>query len=220
MPIRLNLLSEEYDRRSERFRDPKFIGYLVSGACCLLVTFYSLSVYLKRHSIFTEVSARTAEWTENEKKYVELESKLKESILIEGEIESLRKYATNRFLWGPVLNDLQGSVTPNIYLSGLIGKQENIYEAEKKHGDKKIPAQVTQKTSLTINGFDSSPDGRLSVNTYSMQLVKQPFISTIVSNPGQMRLIDLGLRRNDPYNPDINYVDFTSVINFDDKVHK
>lgn len=220
MPIRLNLLSEEYDQRGERFRDPRVLGYFVSGACCLLVSIYSLSVFLKRHSIFNEVSARTTEWTQNEKKYVELEGKLNESIVIMREIESLQRYSTNRFLWGPVLNDIQSSVVPNIYLSGLIGKQEIVYEAERTHGNDKIPAQVTQKTSLTMRGFDSSPDRHLSVNTYSKQLVNQPNISSLVSNSGQMRLIDVGLRRNDPFDPNITYVGFTTVCVFDDKIHK
>lgn len=220
MPIRINLLAEEHDNRGQKFRDPQFLAYAVAGTICFLVTIYSLSVFLGKQELVSELTQKNAGWAANEKRYKELESMLNDSIDMDRKIQSLQRYATNRFLWGSVLEDFQNTTLNNIYISSLQGKQEMVFEAQKNQGNTVIPAQVIERTKLIVKGFDSSPNRQLSINSYTRNLVDAGQMSQLISSPGQMELKEVGLRRQDPIDSSISYVDFTLICNFNQKIHR
>lgn len=220
MPIRLNLLAEEQDLKRERLRDPQFIGYVVGGSICLLVTLYSMSVFWSGQQTAGKVSKLQTQWTQNEAKFKELEARRNDSVDKEAQIGSLQRYTTNRFLWAPVLDDLQFSLIPNIYLSSLNGEQTLEFIPKRQVGEATIPASVKESVRLFVKGFDTSPELNLSINNYSKQLIEGKTLGNYLTSDGQIQLNEVGSRRVDPIDPDITYVEFTLLCNLAEKEHK
>lgn len=222
MPIRINLLAEEKDLRKEKLKDPQLIGFVIGGGISLVVTLFALTSFLASQKLAHHVHKNNLRWAQNEKKFKELSAKQGDSILYDREIESLQRYTTNRFLWSPVLNDLQFSLVPNIYLARLTAEQSLRFEAEKKNGNVTIPAQVTESVRLYIKGFDTSPDGNSSINIFKAKLLESPELRKffVPSSGGEIQLSDVSTRRTNPVNTDISYVDFTLLCKLTEKVHK
>lgn len=167
-----------------------------------------------------KVSKLQTQWTQNEAKFKELEAKRNDSVDTESEIASLQRYTTNRFLWAPILDDLQFSLIPNIYLSSLNAEQSLEFTPQRQQGEATIPASVKESVRLFVKGFDTSPELNLSINNYSKHLVDGETMGKYLTSDGQIQLNEVGNRRVDPVDPDITYVEFTLLCNLAEKEHR
>jgi hypothetical protein len=80
---------------------------------------------------------------------------------INSKLDALDQLATNRFLWGPVLNALQETVVDNVQVTHITGSQSITTEDASFVGSgsskKMIPAKSIQKIKLTIEARDFNP---------------------------------------------------------------
>lgn len=126
MPIRINLLAEHLEAEEMKRRDPIKRAVAIGVLATILMLAWIGLTQMK-------VSAARAEMIQNTNKLAKLEEdskivKTNQAFLIESErkINSLRRYATNRFYWGTFLDALQQVSVENIRLMDVRSEQRYI----------------------------------------------------------------------------------------------
>jgi len=122
MPIRINLLAEEQAAEEMRRRDPiKRAMYMGAVLVVLMLVWIGLTQM--------NVNAARGELAANERRLKEVEDLSKsvranqfEVADIDTKLKALRKYSTNRFFWGSLLDAVQQAAVPNIRLMGIEGQ--------------------------------------------------------------------------------------------------
>lgn len=107
MPIRINLLAEQKAAEEMRRKDPVKRAIWIAGGIVALTILWSLNLQFKIAGSRSELGARQARWGEMEGEFLQVSNNFREVALLNGRMQSLKKYATNRFLWAPPLNALQ-----------------------------------------------------------------------------------------------------------------
>jgi hypothetical protein len=123
MPIRINLLAEHLEAEEMKRRDPIKRAVAIGALLLVLMLCWIGLTQMK-------VSAARAELTQNTNKLAKLEESTKivktnQALFLETDwkLNSLRKYATNRFYWGTFLDALQQVSVENIRLMDVRSEQ-------------------------------------------------------------------------------------------------
>lgn len=140
MPIRINLLAEQQAAEEARRRDPVKRALWAGGFVVGLVLLCSGYVQLKLIRLKSELARQEAQWKRNEPTFLQVSNEVREAVSIRNKLDSLQRYATNRFLWANVLDALQHPTTEKVRVVNLKGE---IGLAEHK--------QVLVSTSLFVN---------------------------------------------------------------------
>ncbi len=164
MPIRINLLAETQALEDLRRRDPVKRSLWVGACVVLLMVAGSSWLQLKVSIAKVEmkraqglVAARKAEYDQvlkNQRTLQEVEHKL----------GSLQQLATNRFLYGNLMNALQRTTIDDVQLVRLRTEQAYLFTdaVKPKTNDDRVtpgrPATVTEKILLTLEARDSGPN--------------------------------------------------------------
>ena len=178
MPIHLNLLAETQAEEELRRRDPVKRAIWAGGFFVSLVLLYYLLLvgltlvkYSTLKNIEQQQESRKAEYqkiTNNEKNLEATKHTLAE----------LNRLASNRLLWGNVLNALQASVVDDVQCTSFRSEQTHTLN----DGGKTKPSTVTEKLVLIIDARDSSPTPGDQINKYKAALNSQSFLGKTPTN--------------------------------------
>jgi len=162
MPIRLNLLAEAQAAEDLRRRDPVKRALWIAALLIAGMLVWASSLQLKAmvaNKDLDRVVSQMNVCTNDYKQVIEMQKKVGS---MTQKLAALSSLATNRFLNGNMLNALQQTTVEDVALLRLKLDQTYTLLEETKartNGNKVIPglpARVTEKTVLTLDGSDSS----------------------------------------------------------------
>ena len=206
MPIRLNLLAEAQSAEELRRRDPVKRAMWICGFIVALVfagsgflqwkIIHSNRALAKLEDGLKSQANQYQQIIENQRKLVDVTFKL----------GKLTELATNRFLWGNVLNALQETTVEDIQLLRL--KSDQIYElkpeskASTNDAGKLVPAKpamINEKIVLTFDAKDSSPNpGAAQMNKFKARIQTNVFFKSILGKTNEIALKNYSMPQPDP----------------------
>jgi hypothetical protein len=180
MPIRINLLAEHQAAEETRRRDP--VKRFAKVAACLVVmvlvwsSSLQVEILAKKSQLNNQRAARdkmTNEYSEvikNEIKLADVNSKL----------VALNHLAAERFLQSTMLNTLLHATVDGIQITRLRTEQGFDMTAEvkatKENPKAAKPASTTEKSKLTLDAKDMSPNpGNEQINKFKETLAQTPY---------------------------------------------
>lgn len=198
MPIRINLLAEAQALEDLRRRDPvkRTIWASVFLVCVMFAWWSSLWakglwVRGELNHLQSQLAARTNDFQQ----VLENERKLKETI---AKLNALQEMATNRFLYGTLLNAMQHTTVDDVQLLRLRTDQTYAYTDEikaKTNANSRItpgkPATATEKIILTFEARDSGPNPGDQVNRFKHALATSPYFASGLGSSNEVRLTSL-----------------------------
>ena len=205
MPIRLNLLAEAQSAEELRRRDPVKRAMWICGFIVALV--FAGSGFLQWKIIRSnQALAKLEDGLKSQanqyQKILESQGKL---VDVTFKLSKLTELATNRFLWGNVLNALQATTVEDIQLLRL--KSDQIYELkpETKAGTndagKLVPAKpavINEKIVLTFDAKDSSPNpGAAQMNKFKAGIQTNAFFKSILGKTNEIALKNYSMPQPD-----------------------
>jgi len=197
MPIRINLLAEALALEDQRRRDPVKRALWVAICIVLLMLAWSSSIQLKAimakgelGRIEGQLAARTNEFRqvlENQKNLADVKFKL----------ASLRQLATNRLLYGTLLNALQQTTMDDVQLLRIRAEQTYVYTEgtkPKTNETRVIPGRlptVTERIVLTLDAKDGGPNAGDQVNKFKQGLTDAAYFQSFLGTTNEIRLANL-----------------------------
>lgn len=204
MPIRLNLLAEAQALEDQRRRDPVKRTLWVGALLIALTLGWASSLQLKAliakvslNRIEAKIDARNADF----KKVVDAQKKIAD---INHRLLSLHSLATNRFLYGNLLNAMQQVVTDDIQLSQIrVDQQFAFVEGTKpKTNANKVtpgkPATSTESIALSFDGSDTSASPGDQVPKFKAQITAHPYFQAVLGKSDQVTLKTMSAPQIDP----------------------
>ena len=147
MPIRINLLAEEQAAEEMRRRDPIkraiYAGAGLAGVMLFWIGITQMNVIAARRDL-SNYEYRLAKVDESSK---QVRANQTMSADFEAKLKALHRYATNRLLWGTMLDALQFTMVDNIRLTEL--------RSDQTYGSGEIQKFFT--TNLTVTYIPPSP---------------------------------------------------------------
>lgn len=163
MPIRLNLLAEAKVAEEMRRKDPVKRALYIAALLVAAVLVWASSLKLNTMVVNKDLSTVVAQMGQATNEYQEVLSKQKQVAEMTQKLVALHALTTNRFLNGNLLNALQQTTVEDVQLVRLKLDQQFTFVAGSKartnDNNKVIPAkppQVTEKTTLILDGADTS----------------------------------------------------------------
>jgi len=115
-----------------------------------------------------------------------------------GKLSALQELATNRLLYGTLLNALQQTTADDVQLLRLRTDQNYFYNEEikpKTNSNDHIvpgkPASVTEKTVLTFEARDSGSNPGDQVNKFKRAIAASPYFQGVLGRSNELRLTSL-----------------------------
>jgi hypothetical protein len=177
MPIRLNLLAEQFAAEEARRRDPvkraSWIAGFIVGLVLLVGAYYQTKIYFAGRAL----AAEKTKLHSLEKESGTAAKNLKRTKDIENRLAAINAFATNRFLWASTLNALQHVMVDNITVVKIKGDQDfgtEQVKPTKKELDAGIAKGEAPKTrevareriALTIEARDYANPADLNYNQF------------------------------------------------------
>jgi len=198
MPIRINLLAEARELEELRRRDPVkraiLLGVLVILAVGAFSVWMQLQVMIVKkelNKIDGQVSSRSSEYQQvldNQKRLGDMTHKL----------SSLQQMATNRLLYGSLLNAFQQATIDDVQLTRLRADQSYFFTEgtkAKTNAEERVipgrPASVTEKILLTIEARDSGANPGDQVNKFKQVIADAPYFRANLGKTNEVRLTNL-----------------------------
>ncbi len=198
MPIRLNLLAEAQAAEEMRRRDPVKRALWLAALLIALVLVWSSFLQLRvtlAGSDVTQVEAQITAQTNKFQLVLDNQAKTKE---IEGRLSLLRQLAGSRFLNGSLLNALQQTTIEDVQLVRLqVGQFFTLVPAVKatKNDDDVVipgrPASSSERTVLTLEGIDSSPNPGDQVSRFKAALAANAYFKAMLVKTNAVSLKNL-----------------------------
>ena len=167
MPIRINLLAEEQAAEEMRRRDPIkraiYAGAGLAGVMLFWIGITQMNVIAARRDL-SNYEYRLAKVDESSK---QVRANQTMSADFEAKLKALHRYATNRLLWGTMLDALQFTMVDNIRLTEL--------RSDQTYGSGEIQKFFT--TNLTVTYIPPSPWWKVWAEDF-----KNPPLNTLVAN--------------------------------------
>ncbi|MDX1952442.1 MAG: hypothetical protein SFY81_09665 [Verrucomicrobiota bacterium] len=114
MPIRINLLAEQQAAEEMRRRDPVKRAIWIGSILVFATLIWGVMLQMRANAARSEMTNLEAALLKDEEASKTVRSKQLLVGDVEKSLHSLRKYSTNRLLWGSTLNAMQGAVVDGI----------------------------------------------------------------------------------------------------------
>ncbi|MCS7338012.1 MAG: hypothetical protein NZ739_07210 [Verrucomicrobiae bacterium] len=204
MPIRLNLLAEQQLAEELRRRDPVkravLVGLVLVGLMLLWASWLQVAIQRKKREL------RGLQYT------IKAQTNLYQEVLLKQEklkdaharLVALHQLATNRFLWGTVLNALQQTVVDDVQLIEFKGEQTYRYtEATKPSvvSGKTVPgkpATATEQIVLVLRAKDTGPGEGDAMLHYMETLGNFPYFQQLLGKAAKFQLASRESPQEDP----------------------
>lgn len=200
MPIRLNLLAETQAEEELRRRDPVKRAIWVGAVVVLLVVLWGgwqqMVIGREKERLASLNVKRSLMETNQYKKLVAEREELRN---LERKLEALQRLGELRFLWGNVLNALQQTTVPDVFLTRIRAEQqylrtEAVPAQTNQQGLVTAPAKpafVTERIVLTLDAKDvASPPGVTQLNAFREAVAAHPFFQTGLGTNCEIRLVN------------------------------
>ena len=207
MPIRLNLLAEAQAAEEARQRDPARRAIWLGLLGLALILVWSSSLQLKAMLLRSDVSrleGQLAFKTNDYRAVLDDQSKTAE---MKQKLDALRRLSANRLLNGTLLNALQQTTVDDIQLVRLRLDQSSVLVEGSKtrtNEDRVVirgkPAAATEKTTLRIEGIDSSPNAGDQWNRYKSALATNAYFKQMLIKTNGISLKNLSPPQISPVN--------------------
>ncbi len=198
MPIRINLLAEAHALEEMRRRDPVKRAIWAGAVLVALMLAYSSSLQLKSIMAKGEVTRLETEVNTRAKEYQQVLDNERKLTDVNKRLESLRKLACNRLLYGTLLNGLQQATIDDVQLMRFRTEQSYILNEElkaKTNADNRItpgrPASVTERVVVTLDAKDSGMNPGDAVNKYKQAVAEAPYFRSVLGKTNEVRLTSL-----------------------------
>jgi hypothetical protein len=192
MAITLNLLAEHQFAEEIKRRDP--VRRTIVGSVIVLLLALGAVVVLSLYCWVADEEKKAVEshWQSLERQNKQLTDDLTKNRQIDKRLYALRTLASNRFLWGPVLNSLQDCVVDRVQVTGIRAEQTCSLlkiPPSKDSKSKTIITNAVEKIVLNIeardyaNGQFSRFQDSLSSHTYLHRLLTNGTVRLTNLNP-------------------------------------
>jgi hypothetical protein len=221
MPIRINLLAEAQAAEQARRRDPVKLSAWIGGFIICLVALWSLKLQFDIYFVGKALKSQEAQWSSLQKQYSQVLTNRAMTTKLEGNMASLERFSTNRFLWGSLLDAIQQTTVDDIVVRGIKGsivyKHVEFVPAKDIDGKKipAVPAASIEQVTVLIDGRDFGPPEDQTYSKYKDKLNGFPFFLPRIAKGGGFKLGDnLGRVTADPQDAARRFVDFTLSCKF------
>ena len=198
MPIRINLLAEAQALEELRRRDPIKRASWAGGAVVALLLAWSISLELKAMVIKRELSKVERQLAAHNTEYQTALGRQRKLAEADHKLGALQQLATNRLLYGTVLNALQQATLDDVQLTHFRGEQSYVQTDEVKtrtndngHVIPGRPATVTERVQLTLDARDSGVNPGDQVNRFKQTLADNPYFKSVLAKTNAVRLASL-----------------------------
>jgi len=198
MPIRINLLAEAQALDELRRRDP--IKRCIWGGAILVCLVLAWSICLQGKSIIIkrELSKVDGELAKHSNAYKEVLGHQNKLGDVNRKLGALNQVATNRLLYGNVLNALQRATLDEVQLTRFKAEQSYTFTDEvkaKTNEDDRVtpgrPATVTERILLTLEAKDSGPNPGDQVNRFKQTIKDSPYFKSVLAKTNEIKLASL-----------------------------
>jgi hypothetical protein len=198
MPIRINLLAEAHAQEDLRRRDPVKRAIWVGVALVGVVLAWSSSLQLKAMMANRELAHVQAELGTRTNAYQGVLVNQRKLADVTRRLTSLHQLATNRLLYGSLLNALQQTTIDDVQLMRFRADQSYAFTEEvkpKTNDEGRVslgkPATVTEKVVLSLDARDNSANPGDQVNKFKQALVDCPYFKAALNKTNEVRLASL-----------------------------
>ena len=203
-----------------RRKDPVKRGIWIASFLVLIVVIWIVKLQTDIMFENSRYNGIDAEWKSKVAKYTAVTNNQSKTLDIQKKLDALDNLQTNRFLWGPVLNALQKTVTDDVQVTRIRGAQAFSRENDSFIGSgasrRVIPGGEVEKDSLYIDAKDLKP-GEQTYNKYKEVLCNYDFfVKRLGRKDGFVIDGTLGPLTVDPVDPSRQFVTFTLVSHFPD----
>jgi hypothetical protein len=198
MPIRINLLAEAHALEDLRRRDPVKRAIWVGGALVAVILAWGSSLQVKAMVAKRALGKIEAQLVTRTNAYQGVLGNQRKLAEVERKLTALQQLATNRLLYGTLLNGLQQSTIDDVQLVRFRADQSYSFTEEVKprtNDEERVipgrPATVTERIVLNLDARDSSPNPGDQVNKFKQALMGSPYFKGVLSNTNEVRLASL-----------------------------
>jgi hypothetical protein len=211
MAIRINLLAEQQLAEEMRRRDPVKRTLWLAGFAVAVVLIWSLGIWLKCWAAESEAATLDMRWHSLEATNGNVTTNLIRIRTITQKLDALDNLATNRMLWGSVLDALQFSTVDNIQLVGFRSKQTCVLTpaVKAREGVKGRPATTTERITLVIDARDYGPSTGETIDLFKKKMLENSCLKKYLTNENNLRLTARAQPQNDPGDSGRTFVLFT-----------
>lgn len=198
MPIRINLLSEAKALEDQRRRDPVKraigVGVLLVALCAVYSVWLQGQVLVIKREL-SSVEGQIASRSKEFQKVLDSQRDLND---VTHRLGSLAQMATNRLLYGTLLNAMQQTTIDEVQLTRF--RAEQIYlltegTKPKTNSDDRIvpgrPSTVTEKVLLALEARDSGPNPGDQVNKFKQAIAGSAYFRETLGKTNEFRLTSL-----------------------------
>ncbi len=192
MPIHINLLAEAQAAEDMRRRDPVkraiWIACLCVAAMLVWASYLQLNAMIKNKEL-TDVLARLQS---RNKEYQQVLQDRKKAEEVNLKLTKLTQLATNRFLYGNLLDSLQHAVIDDVQLLKLKVDQSYAYAdgIPPKTNDNRVvlgrPATVTEKIVLTLDARITGAKPEDQVARFKQAIYSQPYFQAALGKTNEI----------------------------------
>lgn len=197
MPIRINLLAESQALEDQRRRDPVkraiAVGALIVAACV------AYSIWLQGQILVTkrELANVESQITSRSKEFQKVLDSQRELNDVTHRLGSLGEMATNRLLYGTLLNAMQQTTIDEVQLTRFRAEQSYFFtegtkaKTNEDHVIPGKPATVTEKILLALEAKDTGANPGDQVNRFKQAMAASPYFRNLLGKTNEFRLTSL-----------------------------
>jgi len=198
MPIRLNLLAEAQAAEELRRRDPVKRAIWVGALILVVMLVWSSSLQLQAILASSELSRLEGQINSHTNAYKVVLDDQNKTAEIQQKLDALRRLSASRMLNGTLLNALQQTTVADVQLIRL--RLDQIYTrvegTKSRTNDSNVvipakPPTATEKTLLTLEGIDSSPNPGDQLNRYKDALAANSYLKQVLVQTNAVNLKSL-----------------------------
>ncbi|HMJ89963.1 MAG TPA: hypothetical protein VK530_09110 [Candidatus Acidoferrum sp.] len=197
MPVRINLLAEAQAAEEMRRKDPVKRAIWIGGFVVFLSLLAAVTLQLKISRVRSDTAALHGSWNAIEVKVKQVEEHRRATRVLESKLSALDQFATNRMLWGNVLDALQHTPVEKIQLVHLRTEQSFFVNegAKPRTNDSGVipgkPSTVTERIVVNIDGRDFSARQADQVPHFKDSLMKSPYFAGHLHKTNKIQLTSL-----------------------------
>jgi hypothetical protein len=184
MPIRINLLAEAQALEEERRKDPVKRAFFGAGVVILLVGFWSGFLQMKAFFSQSDLNSLEARWNSIDKQFQAAMDSQRKAMEAQSRLASLHQLATNRFLWGNVLNAFQATIAAVDHIQVTRFRVEQAYSeipgvpARTNAGVviRSKPPTAVEKIVFSVEGIDTANPPGSEVSRFKEAIATNGFL--------------------------------------------
>jgi hypothetical protein len=198
MPIRINLLAEAQALEELRRRDPIKRAIWSGVALALIIVAWGTWLQVEAMMIRGELNKVNGQLAKHANEYQTVLGHQRKLEDMNRKLASLQQIATNRLLYGTMLNALQQMTLDDVQLMRFRAQQSYTLTEEVKprtNENERIipgrPATVTERILLTLDAKDSGTNPGDQVNRFKQALIENTYFKSFLNKTNDVRLASL-----------------------------